>query len=174
MLEHVKMTLTDSDDGSICGENYDLTFHNEWENMVPDPVLGDTIMSDTHYANISFFRSNGQIGTITATWQFSSTVTETDSWSFTGGLTFGEATKLNLGATYNPSSSVAISVSGSSTISVPEGKSETPEVTVLWTRHHVLVDHYNSYGYDATYQGYYDDLNTVHENEGWLEQPYNN
>jgi hypothetical protein len=30
--EHVKMTLTDSNDGSICSENYDLTFHQPVEN----------------------------------------------------------------------------------------------------------------------------------------------
>jgi hypothetical protein len=31
-VEYVKMTLTDANDGSICVENYDLTFHQPFEN----------------------------------------------------------------------------------------------------------------------------------------------
>jgi len=152
MLEHVKMTLTDSDDGSICGENYDLTFHKPLENLIDDPNNPPSLVKVyTNYdGSHAVTTPSDQEIPNTITWTWSKTDTISNSWALGFGLTVGEAVQLNPSITYTTTSSTANTGGGSTSHIVPAGETAYPWLKVSNVKHNMIVDQYGTFGYAGT------------------------
>jgi hypothetical protein len=113
--EHIKMTLTDSSDGSICGENYYLTFHQPLENTVP---LGSAFDNTSKYdligtatvgagGNCTFDLPSQQFN-----WKLAATVVQ-------GAIVGGTAVYIAVSGPLAPMTTAALAVAGFSLSLVP-------------------------------------------------------